>query len=64
MIADVVVTMTQAVARERSVMGWLILFGAFFASTLLDVNIVLIILCCGVLGAARTLWQHRRKGRA
>ncbi len=63
-IADVVVTMTQAVARERSVMGWLILFGAFFASTLLDVNIVLIILCCGVLGAARTLWQRRRKGRA
>lgn len=59
-ICDVVLTMAAGVLKLKRALPVLILAGAFIANRYLKVNIVLIILVCGTLGAL----DARRRGRA
>ena len=57
-IASVVVQMGADVVREHDPLSDIILISAF-AAALLGVNVVLVILACGVIGIIRTRWAHR-----
>ena len=58
-ICDVVITMGRAVFQKKRVLPVLVLLGSFIAVRFFSVNIILIILACGVIGAADTLYQER-----
>jgi chromate transporter len=53
-ILDAVVTMGKTVVGKRQVLPILIMTGAFIAAYFLNVNIVIIILTCAILGIAST----------
>lgn len=59
-IFDVVFTMGRAVLSGKRLLPLIVLASAFAAAYFFKVNIILIILVCGALGAADTLWQNRR----
>ncbi len=58
-LCDVVVTMAAGIARLRRVLPLLILAGAFAAVRYFKVNIVFIILACGLLGALDAFRRRR-----
>lgn len=60
-IADVVIDLGGKVVRGGAV-SILIMAAAFAAVYWLDINIALIILACGLIGAARVLLAKRRAG--
>ncbi len=60
-IAAVAWDMGRGVVEERDIVSTVILAGAFIASCCFQLNVVYIILFCGVLGVARTQWEKRRK---
>jgi len=53
-ILDAVVTMGKTVVGKRQILPILIMIGAFIAAYFLNVNIVIIILTCAILGIAST----------
>ena len=53
--------MGVSVAKERDALSWVIMVAAFFASCVLRINVIYIILVCMVLGAGRTLFCRRRR---
>ncbi len=59
-ICDVVVTMLAGILRSKRILPVAILLGAFVAVRFFDVNIILVILVCGALGAADVLRRPRR----
>ena len=59
-IFDVVYTMARGIFKLRRALPVLVLLGSFAAVRFLNVNILIIILVCGVIGAADTLYQKRR----
>ena len=65
-ILDVVVDMAKAIFQNRRVLPILVLLGAFVCVRFLSVNIILVILVCGVIGACETLYteKRRREGKA
>ncbi len=60
-IADVVITMGVGVVKSKSVLSIFIMVATFIATYFFGINIMLIILICGVLGALATLIQQKRK---
>lgn len=60
-IFDVVLTMGFSVLKEKRLLYLAVLLGAFTAAFFFDVNVILIILVCGLLGAADTLYGGQRK---
>ncbi len=58
-ICDVVITLLAGVLKLKRVLPIAILIGSFVAVRFFDVNIILVILLCGALGAA----DVRRRGR-
>lgn len=60
-ICDVVLTMGGGILRQKRWLYVAVMLLAFCASWFLKVNVVLVILCCGAIGAADTLLS-RRKG--
>ena len=54
-IADVVISMGGAVAKEKDGLSLLIMLGAFAATYFLKINIIFIILICGCIGSAKAL---------
>ena len=58
-IADVVLTMGRSVAGLRRVLPLVVMAGAFAASWFFGVNVIVIILVCGVLGLLDTLRLRR-----
>lgn len=58
-IFDVTVTMIRGVLRERRLLPVFVLLGSFVAVRFWGVNIVLVILLCGLIGAADTLCRER-----
>ena len=61
-ICDVVFDMGRALFRGGRPLPVLVLLGAFAAVRFLSLNIVLVILLCGAIGACETLYQgHRRR---
>lgn len=61
-IADVVIDLGGRVLAERSWLSTLLMVLAFVATYFLGVSVAVIILCCGVIGAARGVWAQRREG--
>ena len=58
-ILDVVLTMTKGILKEKRLLPVLMLVVSFAAVRFFQVNIILIILTCGVIGAVDTCWQGR-----
>lgn len=61
-ITDVVLTMSADILKEHRIQPVIILIAAFIAAAILNVNVILIILVCGVIGALNVLMGHRVKG--
>lgn len=61
-ICDVVITMGEGIFRQKRILPVAVLLASFVAVRFLAVNIILVILVCGVLGAADTLCRAGRKG--
>lgn len=60
-IASVVFDMGEPIIKEKDILSILILAGAFIASYMWEINVVFIILFCGVIGVCRTLSGKRRR---
>lgn len=60
-IIDVVYTMGRSIVKLRRVLPVLVMLFSFVAVRFLKVNILVIILVCGLIGAADTLRQQRRR---
>lgn len=63
-ICDVVITMGKAVFLKKRVLPVLVLLGSFMAVRFFNVNIILVILACGVIGAVDTLRMERAGRKA
>ena len=60
-ICDVVITMTKSILSQKKRLPVLVLLLSFAAVRFFGVNIILVILICGMLGAA-DMFYHERKG--
>ena len=58
-ICDVVVSMSRNILKLRRLLPIIMLVGAFAASWFFDINVVLIIILCAIVGAADTWHQER-----
>ncbi len=58
-IFDVVINMAKTIVRQKRIMPLLVLLGAFAAVRFFGVNIILVILVCGVIGALDT-WRQEK----
>ena len=54
-MASVTYEMGAGIVQEKNGISLLIMAGAFLASCVLEVNVVVIVIVCGVLGALRTV---------
>lgn len=61
-ICDVVFTMGKGILKQRRVLPLIVLLASFAAVRFLGVNIIVIILVCGVVGAADSFY-HDRMGK-
>lgn len=62
-IASVVYEMGRGVVMGKNIMSILIMTAAFAATWFLHVNVVWVVITCGILGALRT-WLSERRGAA
>lgn len=60
-ICDVVITMAGSILKKKRILPVLVMLGSFIAVRFFSVNIILIILVCGMIGAADTWHQGRKK---
>jgi len=63
-ICDVVITMGKGIVKQKRVLPVLVLLASFAAVRYLGVNIILIILACGVIGAADTFYRERKRSES
>ncbi len=64
-IADVVISMSSGIIRARKIVSILTMLGGFVATFFFDINVVIIILICGTIGAISTILKERSgKGNA
>lgn len=61
-ICDVVVSMGWNIFKLRRILPVIMMAGAFVASWFFDINVVLVILICAVVGAIDT-WRRERAGK-
>lgn len=61
-IVDVVFVMGKSIIKKREVLPILVMVIAFVAASILKANVMLIILACGIFGAATTLIRKHRRG--
>lgn len=61
-IADVVLNLSSNVVKEKEVISILVMVGAFYATYVLNINVMFIILICGGIGAIRALINTKKKG--
>ena len=61
-IASVVYSMGAGIVHSKDFISILIMAAAFLASCVFGVNVIYIILICGMLGAARTLLKSGKEG--
>ena len=62
-IASVTFEMGGQIGKEKDTVSILILDGAFMASCILKVNVIYIVIACGILGVIRTFLGKRRECR-
>ncbi len=58
-IFDVVLDMVKGILKSKHILPVLVLVGAFVATRFFSVNILIIILVCGIIGALET-WQREK----
>lgn len=61
-ILDVVIDMTKTILEKKKILPVLVLMGAFIAVRFFSVNILLVILVCGIIGVLET-WQREKTNR-
>ena len=61
-IFDVVIDMTKTIFEKKTILPALVLIGAFIAVRFFSVNILLVILVCGIIGILET-WQREKTNR-
>lgn len=61
-VTDVVLSLSQGILKLRRALPLLVLLGAFAAVRIFGVNIMLVMLACGAIGAADVLLSGRGKG--
>ncbi len=62
-IASVTYDMGAPIVKEKDPVSLWILLGAFLAACVLEINVIYIVIVCGLLGAVRTLLSKRRAGK-
>ncbi len=60
-ICDVVINMAKTIFLKKRILPVLVMFGSFIAVRFFSVNIILIILTCGVIGALDTIYQNKKQ---
>ena len=60
-ICDVVVTMVKGILKEARLLPVIVLLSSFVAVRFLNINIIVIILICGVIGAIDTFCRERAR---
>ena len=63
-ILDVVVNMITSLVKKKRLLPLVVLVGSFVASQVFRVNIILIILVCGLIGAVDTLLHGKGAAKA
>ncbi len=58
---DVVINMAKSIFKQKRLLPVLVLAGSFLAVRFFSVNIILIILVCGLIGAADTWYREKVK---
>lgn len=61
-IFDVVIDMTKTIFEKKKILPVFVLIGAFIAVRFFSVNILLVILVCGIIGILET-WQREKTNR-
>ena len=62
-ICDVVISMAKNILQEKRLLPVIVMLGSFIAVRFLSVDIISIIIICGVIGAADT-WHQGKIGKA
>ncbi|GAA0680144.1 MULTISPECIES: chromate transporter [Clostridium] len=62
-ITDVVINLGRNIIKDRNIISILVMIGAFIATFFLKINVMYIILVCGIIGALRVI-QIERKERS
>jgi chromate transporter len=62
-ICDVVINMAKTILQKKRILPVLVMLGSFVATRFFSVNIIVIILACGVIGAIDT-WHQGKKQKA
>jgi chromate transporter len=60
-IVDVVLNLSGSIVKEKQILSILIMIGAFAATFVFGVNVVLVILICGIIGAIRVILKEKQK---
>ena len=63
-IVDAVIKMAINVGKEKSILSYIIMIGAFIVAYFCDINIVFIILACAAIGVAATIIRDKRSKKA
>lgn len=63
-IVDVVIHMVKTIVQQRKIVPLLVLLGSFAAVRFCGVNIILVILVCGLIGALETMHQEKHSKEA
>ena len=58
-ICDVVINMAKTIFQKKRLLPVVVMFGSFIAVRFFSVNIIVIILVCGVIGAVDTWYQGK-----
>ena len=58
-ILDVVINMVKGIFKQKRILPVLVMAGAFAAVRFFSVNIIIIILVCGVIGAADVIYREK-----
>ena len=61
-IFDVVINMAWPILKKKRLLPIAVMLAAFVATRFFSVNIILIILVCGVIGALDTLYLQKKEG--
>lgn len=60
-IFDVVINMVKTIFKQHRILPILVMAGSFIAVRFFSVNIMFIILACGIIGAADVWYQEKRR---
>lgn len=60
-IFDVVINMAKTIFKQHRILPILVMAGSFIAVRFFSVNIMFIILACGIIGAADVWYQEKRR---